>query len=297
VVRRLNGRYSWPVLFTAAVVLACAGVAAGQQFQYTTIWVPGSIDTIVYGVNDTNVSVGTYETPEGAEYGFIRTGQTITNLQYPGEETTIPFDVNNAGEVVGEYPDAASHFHAFLYANATYTNIDPPGAVEAAASGINNVGQIVGEYSIVGQQQGFILDAGSYQFLSVPGSALTTWAGGINDSGQVTLQWVYAESNTTQSSLYDGSNYTQIEVPGAYNVFAYAINNRGSIAITWQDDDLFNYCALRAQGPGGYIYPSLDVPGSEGGTTLCYGLNNKSDAVGRYTSTKAILAFGARPSS
>lgn len=299
--RRLNGRHSWLVLFTAGMVLACAVGAAGQQFQYTTIWVPGATEgTLVLGVNDSQVVVGYYVALSGGgQQGFMKSGQAVTTLDYPGAGgSTICFGINNSGAVVGQYLDLEAHFHAFLYENGTYTTIDPPGASEAGAGGINNLGQIVGTYTDqAGAQHGFILQGNSYQTLDVPGAEYTFWAGGINDSGEVTLQWYDAATKSTQSSVYDGSTYTTIDVgQAAINTFAYAINNKGLIAINWQDDNLITYATVRVQGPrGGYLYPSIEDPNESEFSTYCYGVNNKSEVVGRYTSSKAILGFAAAP--
>lgn len=282
----------------AVAILASASLAAGQQFKYASISIPGSTETFVYGVNDFGTVVGYYTADGGTvEHAFMKAAGKVTNLDFPGAEDTFSYAVNNSGEIAGQYLDVDGSLHAFQYDNGAYTNIDPPGAKEAAASAINNVGQIAGSYTDdVGGVHGFILQSGSYQTLDVPGADYTNWAGGINDVGQVTLQWTGADSST-QSSVYNGSKYTQIRINGAQDVSAYGINKKGNVAVVWLEQSTGLYqAALRIQRGSGYAYPLIEDPlQTETDSTAAYGVNNNGVVVGSYIGSTGDLGFVASP--
>lgn len=283
------------VILLAAAIVAFAGLAVGQQFDYYTISIPGSNQTVVYGINDFGAIVGEYTTDNNkVSRGFMRVAGKVTNLGYPGARGTVCYAINNAGEVVGQYYDTDGVPHAFTYQNGTYTDIDPPGAEEAGAIGINNVGQIVGSYYVYPTWYGFILDGTTYQTLSVPGANGST-AEGINDNGQVTLQWTSNNVNV-QSSVYDGTNYTQIVIEGTQDVYAYGINKQGAIALLWLDDGSLLYQAgLRVQTSQGYKYPSIEDPlQTSADSTRAYGISNTGLVVGFYGGPEGALSFAAR---
>lgn len=284
------------VTLLAAAILAFAGFAVAQQFTYTTISIPGSTQTVVYGINDFGAVVGNYDTDNNrVGHGFMRAGGKITNLAYPGAQATTCYAINNSGEVVGQYLDTEGVFHAFSYQNGTYTNIDPPGAEIAAAAGINNVGAIVGSYYIYPTWYAFLLSGTTYQTLSVPGASNTSSGGGINDSDQVTLQWE-GSNGSFQSSIYDGTNYTQIVVAGTQDVYAYGINNAGTIVLLWQDEESqLLQAGLRVQTNGGYKYPLIEDPLQKTiDSTRAYGISNTGLVVGYYGGPTGALGFAAR---
>lgn len=288
------------VISLATATLAFAGLAAGQQFSYTTISIPGSTQTVVYGINDFGAVVGYYYADKGkVEHGFLRTAGKITNLDYPEAKITTCYAINNGGEVVGQYQDTEGAFHAFVYNNGTYSNIDPPDTIDAGAGAINNLGEIAGFYGDAQGAHGFILSGATYQTLDVPDAEYTLWAGGINDNGEVTLQWQPTSSMTTQSSVYNGSSYTQIEITGSEDVYAHGINNNGDIALVWLDQDTQLYvAALRVPRSSGYVYPFIEDPAqSEADSTQAYGVDNYNVVVGRYigSGTTGYLGFAARP--
>ncbi len=74
---------------------------------------------------------------------------------------------------------------------------------------------------------------------------------GINDSGQAVGQWTDAKGNT-HSFLFDiaTGTFTDIKVPGATNVQAWAINNGGEVVLD-SDAGAFIWCAKKNQCPTG----------------------------------------------
>lgn len=282
-------------ILLATAIIAFAGLALGQQFKYSNIWIPGSAGLTANAINDLGVVVGWYQaTVGGPEHGFMINGKDVTTIDYPGGERTICYGINNSGQVVGAYFDTEALSHAFLCNNGVYSNIDPPGIQGAGATGINNLGQIVGSYVSWPNQFAFLFDGTSYQTLRV-NAAVYTVALGINDSGQVTVQWG-DPNGYVHSSIYKGATYTEIQILGAQDIYAFGINDEGNIAIVWYGQDIgVDQGALRVQDPeGGYVYPLIEDPSqSEAGSTRPYGVNNKGIIVGTYMNSKAQLGFWA----
>ena len=89
-----------------------------------------------YGVNDSELVVGYYETIDYQDrHGFLWDGKTLTPLDYPGAVATAALGINNAGAVVGYY--ISNTFHGFKWSNGTFTTIDVPNHA-TVLTGINN---------------------------------------------------------------------------------------------------------------------------------------------------------------
>jgi hypothetical protein len=84
------------------------------------------------------------------------------------------------------------------------------------------------------------------------------------------------------SSIFDGTSYTKIEVPGSSSTAAYKINNFGDVAITWLDSAGADHAAVFKGGK----YYSFAYPGSN--QTAATGINDarrSSVAGGAYTTS------------
>ena len=74
---------------------------------------------------------------------------------------------------------------------------------------------------------------------------------GINDNGLVVGQWVDSSDNTHSFLLDPSTNtFTDIDVSGASNVYAWAINAAGAVAVS-SDAGSFIWCAKKSQCPTG----------------------------------------------
>ncbi|MGA2015919.1 MAG: VPDSG-CTERM sorting domain-containing protein [Opitutaceae bacterium] len=84
---------------------------------YTTINVPGDIDTEANGINDNGLIVGGAYNPSGATYGdgFIDNGGTFTTFDYPGSVYTYINGVSDSDVFVGEYLNADGNYEGFVY--------------------------------------------------------------------------------------------------------------------------------------------------------------------------------------
>jgi hypothetical protein len=169
--------------------------------SFSSVVVPGSTATRVWGINDLGEVTGSYESPTTLfPQGFIRDqhGRFISK-SYPGAHLTTVYRSNNRGQLVGEYVDTFGR--AFLYDRNTskFTTINVPGAVGASgASGINDEGDIIGSYSPSATETfGFIRDAkGNFYKLLVPYGAPAS----INDFGEIVGSTV--ATSTSQGAFY-----------------------------------------------------------------------------------------------
>ena len=81
----------------------------------------GSTNTVVQGLNTSNVAVGTYTDSAGTTHGFSRdpaTG-TLTTIDPPGSIYTLANGINDQGTIVGAYQDVNTRFTDFLTAPAS----------------------------------------------------------------------------------------------------------------------------------------------------------------------------------
>ena len=91
---------------------------------YTTVNVPGSIDTYAGGINAAGVIVGGYTDAAGDRHGYLVSRGGFRTLDVPnGTAVTRPHAINAAGDVVGGYSNR-SGIHGFLLHDGTYTTID-----------------------------------------------------------------------------------------------------------------------------------------------------------------------------
>jgi probable HAF family extracellular repeat protein len=163
--------------------------------SYTTLNVPGAIQTSADAINAQGQIVGDYFGSNGPHSGFLYSGGIYTTIDPPGSYSTTLTGINAKGQIVGYFTESnGGPPHGFLYSHGTYTVLDFPGAIDTETVSINASGQIVGffENGVAG---------------SGPGGS----------GGQITSQDAF---------LYSGGKYTTIGPPGGT---AYSINNKGQV--------------------------------------------------------------------
>ena len=147
---------------------------------------PGTVGTIVMGINPAGDLVGAYMDAANRTHGFLRKDGTITTIDVQGAALTTCRGINSNGEIVGRFDG-----HGFLRkANGTVETIDFPGAVSTVVGAINPQGDIVGHFVMGGVTQGFLRKAGGQpvKLDVVPGATFTD-ATGISPSGEI-VGWV-----------------------------------------------------------------------------------------------------------
>jgi hypothetical protein len=209
---RLAPLLGWPGLLNAVPALPQGG---GARFR--TVDVPGADDTLVDGVNDGSVLVGTYIiTGKGAkQFGFIEQGKHLTKFNYPGTAgVTFASSINDRGATVGYYTDAAGTFDGWIRsADGRFCRLDDPSAAKGAGQGtlpvgINDAGTIVGEY--------LDKDNVAHGFIYNPKSGFTTVdaPGAGTGPGQGTVL-----VSVNDSGVIVG---TDIDARGVYHTFVYS---------------------------------------------------------------------------
>lgn len=220
----------------------CLGVAgqAKADYTFTTLDVPGSDTTFANGINDSGQIVGNYLVPPGHHnFGYLLIGGSYTNLSelYPIE---TPIGINNLGQIVGTH-DAGGRINGFLLSGTSFTVFDVPGSSGTRPTGINDSGQIVGDYTALDPTRD-------------PGNPNPTFLHGF---------------------LLSGGSYTTLDVAGAFETHALAINNSGQIVGYSIAGGLFHGFLL-----SGGSYTTIDVPGAT--FTRAFGINDSGQIVGDY---------------
>jgi uncharacterized membrane protein len=266
----------------ASLVAATAADVPALTFKFTTINVPGAIQTAPSGVNNLGVTVGVYQDKNLDWHGYILDGKNLTKLDDPnGINTGVGgLNPNGAVAVVGSYLNSGGMWVGFLYKNGKFTDIaGPTDATATFPSGINDRGAIVGTYrDSIGVPHGFLLEGTTYTTLDVPGASATV-AMGINSKGCVVLVWTDSKG-TAESSLYDGKTYKTIDVPGATNSYASGLNAVGDVVYEWFGSSSFQHGALLRGGK----YYKFGHPKSL--QTYGGGINDRHVIVGGYQITR-----------
>src|SRR5215469_16577280 len=171
------------VCFTLAVSLALTVPqlhAQGDAPIFTTIDVPGAVETDANDVNTAGTVVGFSVDSAGIATGFSLSNGTFTSIAFPGATHTLVYGINDGGVTVGWYVDSAGISHGFKRSasGSKTATIDPPGSTRTNAWSINNSGTIVGTYvDSAGFFHGFTLAGGTYTTFDAPGSNLTEFTG------------------------------------------------------------------------------------------------------------------------
>ncbi len=121
----------------------------------------------------------------------------------------------------------------------------------------------------------------------MPG-ALYTLGGGINNADIMTEVWLDSEGDS-ESSVYNGTKFVTINVPGAESSSAGAISNKNDIVFSWEDASDNYYGALLHAG----TFTNFEEP--EGSRTCGYGINDHQVIVGSYrpTGSQSDTGFAA----
>jgi len=119
----------------------------------------------------------------------------------------------------------------------------------STAGGINSSGVVVGSY-FQPPTHGFMGSGNKLVTVDYPSSdSQGTTLEGINDGGLAVGQWSDSSGNM-HSFLYDAATdtFTDINVSGASNVYAWSINTAGAVAVS-SDTGSYIWCAKKRECP------------------------------------------------
>jgi hypothetical protein len=183
-------------------------------------------------------------------------GGAITPVTQSGVQLygTVQGILSN-GNFVGDYHPSGSptnQTNGFYGANGQYTSdLTLPFATrETEPRALNISGEVDGWYVIPGDiARGFVLQGGTVTTVNYPDPSETnTNLEGLNDAGWIAGQWNDTLGNSHGFVLSpDLLTFTDIIVPGATQVQAWAINNNNEVAVS-TDIGSFIYCMNGAVG-------------------------------------------------
>jgi probable HAF family extracellular repeat protein len=220
----------------------------------------GSGGSEARGINNGGVITGFSNSQEGntaTEPAFERMADgTIVNVMMNGQQLYgQPQGINNRhGKFAGTRWDFGNHQAvAFLGHDGQWLrDVRIPDVHQAStAGGINDSGVVVGSY-FQPPTHGFIGSGNHLSTVDYPsGDNQGTTIEGINDKGRVVGQWMDSSGNT-HSFLFAPSTgiFTDILVSGATNVYAWAINTQGAVAVS-TDVGSYIWCKRKSQCPAG----------------------------------------------
>ncbi len=114
--------------------------AKNGSLEVVDVSFPGTLGTIVLGINPAGDLVGSYLDADNKTHGFLRQAGSITKIDVTGATLTACRGINAKGEIVGRFDS-----HWFLRrVDGTVETIDFPGATSTVVAAINPQGDIVG---------------------------------------------------------------------------------------------------------------------------------------------------------
>jgi hypothetical protein len=263
-------------------------------YRFETFRVPDATITTPVDINTAGQIVGIAQVlpgdVEGTPHGFLKAGNTFTIINAPGAgplNGTTANGINSSGKIVGSFVEEGAVFRSrgYVRAGGNLVPFDVPGATHTEAQGINDQGTIVGHAFLSSDREpvahGYILSGGVYKFFDVPGAIAPAGTNpqAINDSGDVV--GTYAVNGVGfQSFLYDGTQFSAIDVPGSSQTMVADINNLGALSGTYLDASSDSHGFLKLS-TGFY---RVDVPGIDArwGTTVT-GINDAGVFIGTVT--------------
>jgi hypothetical protein len=164
-------------------VLGFDGKANGKKVKLLSV--PGTVETLAFGINGSGTVVGSYLDSLGIYHGYVYQSGTYTKFDPPGSAVTAAASITDAGIVYGNYTDDMGERHGFTMSGGSFTIYDYPGAVGSVVVGIGPGGEVVGNWDDGSDaQHGFVVVGGTYYTIDRPGASGTTIAA-VNDEGSL----------------------------------------------------------------------------------------------------------------
>jgi len=201
---------------------------------------PGSGQTQVTGLNNSNATVGFWVDKGGDNFGFYSIGGRVFHTaDYPTSDPAKPavdqlLGVNDSDVAVGFYTDASGTNHGYSYdvRARRYGAVMVPGDTNVTAAAINDLGDIAGfATNAAGNTEGYLeLPSGRVLHLDVPG-ATTTQAFGVNDGDEVVGDYTVGTGHNATTAGFVWSpafGFESIDDPnGIGSTTVNGVNDRG----------------------------------------------------------------------
>ncbi|HEV2175896.1 MAG TPA: hypothetical protein VGW33_01625 [Terriglobia bacterium] len=289
------------ITFPGAAQTSCQGIndlgeitgfyidSTGAQHGFTDIngVFTASDLPFIGGVNKTGVYVGNYAGPPAGTYGFLASAQSFkpSTVKVSGAKGTSIFDINDSNVMVGYYITSAGVSHGLMLSGTTATNIDDPNGVgNTFCYAINSSNQIVGYYAPTGNPSGavgFYYAGGTFTDITGPAGATFVQALGINDSGEISGLFVDSKGKEHGFILSGiGGTYTQLDVPGAPQTYAWGINAGGEVTVGFMASGTLTL-VTEAALYNGSTYTTINLPGAP--TMFVHGIDKNGDLTYSWT--------------
>ena len=249
------------------------------NLTFTTIDVPGAMNTVVTAINTSGEMVGYWYNPGPKATGFLLSGGNFTFFEYPGSGTTEPFGINDSGLISGTaflFQNTASV--GFIYDGTTFTTIRVPARQHTVVYGVNDAGAIVGGDGGASANQAFELAGSRFRNVTPPpGGWITAVATRINNSNEIVGLTTAAATN---GFAFKQGKFQTVTFPGSgtLTTTAWGVNDSGIIVGTYSG---CSPCTFHGFVLMNGRYLSIDYPGAE--ATYIDGINNAGQLVGSYT--------------
>jgi len=215
-----------PIVFVSQ---GLAQASTAVTYEYAKIAYPGAILTLVNGINNHDVVVGSFFDSLDNVHGFVYHDRKFRAVNFPGATATEVLGINDLDDIVGTYQlPGPLAFHGFLrHKNVFYTIDDPQASFGTMAFGINESKEIVGSYD---NAHGFVYKNGAYETLDAPqfqGEPSNTQLNGINNLG-----WIAGQVFTGgiwRGFWVRGKDLDFVEPAGSNDSQVTGINGHGDI--------------------------------------------------------------------
>lgn len=280
------GRAAGALLVSLA---ATTSALASGGYTVTTLDVPGSTTTSLYGINDAGAIVG-YFTDATQSAGFLYQNGTFSTIAGPAGATASALrGIANSGLMVGNFATSTKSQlqQTFLFDGSTYTVLSLPFGDGAARSISPNGRYIAGD--VYGNKAGFVYDlvSGTAQVFGT--TTLTTVTQGVNDLGQVVGSRTFLPNGSNGPAVaapftFDAVSGTYAENPQDFpglDARPRAINNAGQVG---------GWINKGADGASAFIRSGSDItvlPGATGMFWTVSSINGSGVAVGYYQDNTA----------
>ncbi len=243
---------------------------------FTTIDVPGALQTVITGINSAGEMVGWYSNSDSGSYhSFSLSGGVFTFFDYPGAASTIANGINDSGLIVGIEGESFSIFDTgFLYDGLTFTSLKVGANSRTFLWGVDNAGDLAGGAGTANSTRAFVKQGDSLKAVNFPGLYTYAYATGMNKLGQI-IGWT-VEGSTWDSYLYANGKFKKIDVLGAIQTAAFSISDNGLVAGYYENTSGFFGFALYKGKSISFGYPGAVE-------TLVYGMNSAGQVVGTYS--------------
>lgn len=285
-----------------------------REFVFSTVDPPGSVFTMLMGINDAGDISGLFR-DSGGEHGFVlqhkhrhhsvdkhRRGE-VTVIDYPGAAWTHARGINAQGDIVGTYGrpgepsflvnPASLYYHGFFRSRkGQFAAIDYPGHLYTIPQRITSTGIVLGCYhdmDLMESMIGFTLSRDGFAAFSALPSSMHN--GATPDGSRIA--GLYNDLNTGQRHGYllDHGRFIPFDMPDSTLTEAWDINPQGDIVGHSRDRSGRFHGFLRDEDGE---FTSLDFPGSN--NTGARGINARGEIVGWYVDSVGTRhGFIARP--